>query len=160
VTIEDFVALLKAVTGPNPKGWYSAKCPGHEDREASLGVKGGDRGIILKCHAGCTAEAIVAALGLTLADLFLTPHSNTRRDSSRKSTTKPFESTYRKSKGPPRKKRDLDRERRRERSRGGGGLHHPETVRTLEQFPPTVSGSPTTPRRRACRRPFSAGSAA
>jgi hypothetical protein len=68
-TCKEFVGRLGTVTGPNPKGWYSAKCPAHEDREASLGVKAGDRGIVLKCHAGCTPEAIVTALGLEMKDL-------------------------------------------------------------------------------------------
>jgi hypothetical protein len=70
MTLEAFLARLGAYTGPNAKGWYSARCPGHEDREASLGIKAGDRGIILKCHASCAAEAIVAALGLEMKDLF------------------------------------------------------------------------------------------
>lgn len=51
------------------KGW-SARCPAHEDRRASLSIAEGDDGrALVKCHAGCTAEAIVAALGLRVADL-------------------------------------------------------------------------------------------
>jgi hypothetical protein len=70
MTLEAFLAQLGTHTGPNAKGWYSARCRGHEDREASLGIRAGDRGIILKCQAGCTAEAIVTAMGLRLRDLF------------------------------------------------------------------------------------------
>lgn len=75
MTFDEFRMHLTGVTGPNPKGWYSAKCPGHPDREASLSLRPGTKGatVVLKCHAGCTPEAIVTALGLTLADLFFTP---------------------------------------------------------------------------------------
>jgi hypothetical protein len=51
-------------------GW-SARCPAHDDRRASLSISQGDGGTVLvKCHAGCDASAILAAVGLTLADLF------------------------------------------------------------------------------------------
>ena len=54
------------------KGW-SAKCPAHEDRRASLSITQGDNGgAVLHCHAGCEPAAVVAALGLTLADLMPT----------------------------------------------------------------------------------------
>lgn len=46
-------------------------CPAHEDHNKSLSATEGEDGrALIKCHAGCTSEAIVAALGLTLADLF------------------------------------------------------------------------------------------
>lgn len=50
---------------------WSARCPAHEDRKASLSVSAGDDGTALvKCHAGCDTSAILAAVGMTLADLF------------------------------------------------------------------------------------------
>jgi hypothetical protein len=50
---------------------FVALCPAHEDRNPSLSVTEGEDGrILLKCHAGCSAEAVVAALGLTVKDLF------------------------------------------------------------------------------------------
>ena len=50
-------------------GW-SAKCPAHDDQHPSLTISEGDNGgVVLFCHAGCTVEAIVEALGLRLADL-------------------------------------------------------------------------------------------
>lgn len=49
---------------------WSARCPAHEDRRNSLSVAEGDDGrILIKCHAGCSAEQIVAAVGLTMRDL-------------------------------------------------------------------------------------------
>jgi hypothetical protein len=51
-------------------GW-SARCPAHDDRRASLSVSEGDDGTALvKCHAGCDTSAILAAIGMKLADLF------------------------------------------------------------------------------------------
>ncbi|MEX0774673.1 MAG: hypothetical protein WD042_03045 [Phycisphaeraceae bacterium] len=59
----------------NGTGWM-AKCPSHEDRRPSLSVGVGDDGrALIHCQAGCTPEAVVAALGLTLADL-MPPRTN------------------------------------------------------------------------------------
>lgn len=49
----------------------SAQCPAHEDRHASLSIgQGNDGRVLLTCHAGCTPEAILTALGLDWPDLF------------------------------------------------------------------------------------------
>ena len=49
---------------------WQALCPAHDDRNPSLAVaEGSDGRVLLKCHAGCTVEAICAALGLRVADL-------------------------------------------------------------------------------------------
>jgi len=69
VTVEEFLSGLDRVKRSG-KGW-TARCPAHEDRHASLSVGEGDDGrILLKCHAGCTNEEVVAARGCTMADLF------------------------------------------------------------------------------------------
>jgi len=57
----------------NPKrvgaGWV-ARCPAHDDKRPSLSVSEGDEGrVLVHCHAGCSADAIAKALGLTLRDL-------------------------------------------------------------------------------------------
>lgn len=64
--------VLDKLQGVKQRGdRYQALCPGHEDREASLSVKLGEDGrVLLKCHAGCEPQAIVAAIGLTMKDLF------------------------------------------------------------------------------------------
>ncbi len=50
-------------------GW-SARCPAHGDRRASLSIAEGEDGrALVHCHAGCEASDIVARLGLTLRDL-------------------------------------------------------------------------------------------
>jgi Protein of unknown function (DUF3631) len=56
----------------NGAGWI-AKCPAHDDRQPSLSInEGADGRVLLKCFAGCTTENIVAAIGLTMRDLFPT----------------------------------------------------------------------------------------
>jgi len=53
------------------EGKWTTRCPAHHDRENSLSVGTGDDGrILLKCFAGCDTAQIIAALGLTMADLF------------------------------------------------------------------------------------------
>lgn len=52
------------------KGW-TARCPAHEDRTASLSVvEGNDGRVLLHCFAGCAAVDVIAAVGLQVADLF------------------------------------------------------------------------------------------
>jgi hypothetical protein len=72
-------------------GW-SARCPAHEDRQASLSIAEGDAGrVLLKCHAGCDHKKIVAALGLEERDLFdadAKRPATTKRSSSSKPATK------------------------------------------------------------------------
>lgn len=52
------------------EGW-TARCPAHEDRNPSLTIAEGDDGrVLVTCWAGCTADQVVHALGLELADLF------------------------------------------------------------------------------------------
>ncbi len=51
------------------KGW-SARCPAHEDRRASLSIAEGEDGrALVKCHAGCTVDAVCAAVGLCVTNL-------------------------------------------------------------------------------------------
>src|SRR5262245_51677137 len=67
--IETLLAKLPGVKKAG-NGW-SARCPAHEDRRASLSIAQGDAGTALvKCHAGCDTSAILTAIGLKLADLF------------------------------------------------------------------------------------------
>ena len=49
---------------------FSCRCPAHEDREPSLHVTLEPGRVLLNCFAGCEADAVVRAFGLTLADLF------------------------------------------------------------------------------------------
>ncbi len=52
------------------KGW-SARCPAHEDRSASLSVAIGDDGrILVHDFAGCAIGDVLESVGLQLSDLF------------------------------------------------------------------------------------------
>ena len=57
---------------------YLARCPAHDDRHPSLSIAEGEDGrILVYCRAGCETQAVLAALGLRLVDLF-PPRSLTR----------------------------------------------------------------------------------
>ena len=65
-------------------GWM-ARCPAHEDRQASLSVTTGDDGrALVHCFAGCDLEAVTRATGIATADLFehrdAPPELSRRRD--------------------------------------------------------------------------------
>jgi hypothetical protein len=49
-----------------------AQCPAHDDRMESLSLGQSDNspGAVIYCHAGCSANEILSALGLTTRDLF------------------------------------------------------------------------------------------
>ncbi|MGW1669006.1 DUF3987 domain-containing protein [Streptomyces sp. NPDC002324] len=69
-----WVRVTLALEQQGSRGRGSAwQCPAHEDRAPSLSVRKGNSGVILKCHAGCATEDVVAALELTMADLFDEP---------------------------------------------------------------------------------------
>lgn len=54
-------------------GSYSAVCPSHEDRSPSLSITPIDGSVLLHCHAGCDTADVLAALGMTPADLYDNP---------------------------------------------------------------------------------------
>lgn len=67
---EQFLARLDGVKRTGSGKW-SAKCPAHDDRRASLAIKEADDGRVLAhCFAGCSISEVVGAVGLDLSDLF------------------------------------------------------------------------------------------
>jgi hypothetical protein len=53
------------------EGKWQARCPAHHDRNPSLSVAVGASGEpLIHCHAGCTADAVLAAVGLAWTDLY------------------------------------------------------------------------------------------
>ena len=61
-------------------GW-TARCPLHDDLRASLSVGRSDDGRwLLKCHAGCAFDAIVASLGVDARELFPAKHYAQQRE--------------------------------------------------------------------------------
>lgn len=68
--IENLLSRLEGVKRTAADRWL-AKCPLHDDRHASFGVKLTDDGaILMHCFAGCDTGAILAAIGLSFNDLF------------------------------------------------------------------------------------------
>lgn len=65
-------ALRSAGCAPRPSGaGYAARCPAHEDRNPSLSLGAGQDGrALVKCHAGCSLQDVLGALGLHQRDLF------------------------------------------------------------------------------------------
>lgn len=50
-------------------GYWVARCPSHNDRRPSLTLCQTRAGAHINCHAGCTADEVLGALDLKLADL-------------------------------------------------------------------------------------------
>ena len=47
-----------------------ALCPAHDDNRASLSLTPIDGSVLVYCHAGCETVDVLAAVGLTMADLY------------------------------------------------------------------------------------------
>src|SRR5262245_41759402 len=71
-SIETVLSTLRS-RGYEPKksgASWASQCPAHEDQNPSLSIcEGKDGRALVHCHAGCSAETIVKAIGLTLSDL-------------------------------------------------------------------------------------------
>src|SRR5262245_33612714 len=67
-----------------------AKCPAHEDRAPSLSITAIEGQTLIYCHAGCATIDVLAALNLTMRDLFDEPTGAVYRyDNGRTVTRKP-----------------------------------------------------------------------
>ncbi|MBE7562242.1 hypothetical protein H7F10_04560 [Acidithiobacillus sp. HP-6] len=68
--INKVLSSLDSVKKTAPDRWM-AKCPAHNDRRPSLSVRETEDGtVLLHCFAGCGAQEITSALGLSGSDLF------------------------------------------------------------------------------------------
>lgn len=66
--IDLILAKLENVKPGN--GGHVGRCPGHDDRAASLSIKQGNSGWpLLHCFAGCSRDAILEALGVRLSEV-------------------------------------------------------------------------------------------
>ncbi|MDB5542851.1 MAG: hypothetical protein JWQ89_4578, partial [Devosia sp.] len=53
---------------------FEARCPSHDDRKPSLSIGEGDDGrVLIHCQQGCPPDRVLAALGLSLRDLWSDP---------------------------------------------------------------------------------------
>lgn len=64
-------SLDEAVDGAKHQGRSTVlRCPAHEDNSPSLSVSpGSNQDAVIHCHAGCSTEDVLAAAGLTWADI-------------------------------------------------------------------------------------------
>lgn len=68
--LDRILARLDRVRKIASRGWVAA-CPAHEDTTPSLSLTvGADRQVLMLCRASCPTDTVLAAIGLTLADLF------------------------------------------------------------------------------------------
>ncbi|HEY1687185.1 MAG TPA: AAA family ATPase [Tepidisphaeraceae bacterium] len=85
--ITDLVSRLEGVKQAGDG--YSAKCPAHDDRNASLSVRRGNNGgAVVYCHAGCTLDAICSAISISKADLFV--RKDNRGNAARRHVTETY----------------------------------------------------------------------
>jgi KaiC/GvpD/RAD55 family RecA-like ATPase len=69
IHVDDLLRSLHGVKRAG-KGW-TAQCPAHDDKRASLSISEGTDGrILLHCHAGCELADILEALRLDVKELF------------------------------------------------------------------------------------------
>jgi hypothetical protein len=70
-SVQNLVQRLKAQR--SGQGW-KAKCPAHDDQTPSLSInEGADGRALIKCHGGCSPDAVLSAAGMFLSDLFPAP---------------------------------------------------------------------------------------
>jgi len=70
--------------------WLSARCPAHEDRNASLSITAQPkRRVFLHCFAGCAEDSVIAALGLRLDDLWTSHREEWKPSTPRPALTRP-----------------------------------------------------------------------
>lgn len=56
-------SIVKALAGRKAGGGWMARCPAHDDRKPSLSIRDtGDAKVLVRCHAGCDQERVIAAL--------------------------------------------------------------------------------------------------
>lgn len=79
--LETLLDRLEKVKRAQGRRW-TARCPAHFDKSPSLSISESAEGVVLvKCHAGCATEEVLAAVGLSFRDLF--PEGSERSNSVR-----------------------------------------------------------------------------
>lgn len=70
--IQEVLRCFDGVKQQNGNQWM-ARCPCHDDRKQSLSIGRGEKGVVLKCQAGCDTHDILDRIGLKPRDLFYEP---------------------------------------------------------------------------------------
>jgi hypothetical protein len=121
--VSELLARLEKVKAKGES--WTALCPAHDDSNPSLSVSTGEDGrALVNCHAGCTAEQIVAAVEMEMKDLFAGGGGGAESPKSTAHVHTPPENPHRKAEkgvqGPNAQQRT--------------GAHPPEEGVTLEQY--------------------------
>jgi hypothetical protein len=66
------IECLQRVKQTGPGRWLGS-CPAHEDKHPSLSIREVDDRVLLHDFGGCATADVLAAMGLTLSDLFDKP---------------------------------------------------------------------------------------
>lgn len=71
MNLQEVLSRFEVKRGPRGEdGYFECRCPAHDDRKASLLIGPGETGVRVKCLANCLTEDVLAAVGLTMRDLF------------------------------------------------------------------------------------------
>ena len=74
MTPAERVTVLLDGVRPTGQGRWMAKCPAHDDKSPSLSIREtSDGALLVHCFSGCNTSDVMAALGLSLSDLFDNP---------------------------------------------------------------------------------------
>jgi len=76
MTAADFLSRLPGGFRETGRGQWQAKCPAHADKNPSLSIREAEDRILINCLARCKPEHVMAALGLSMADLFYKPNGH------------------------------------------------------------------------------------
>ena len=69
MTAQALLSVLEKVR-PTASGEWVARCPAHNDRSPSLAIKeAADGRVLVHCFAGCGVSEVLAAVGLSFADI-------------------------------------------------------------------------------------------
>ncbi len=85
--LQDIISHFRSPK-PNGNNSYMVTCPCHNDSTQSLCISEDNGKILLNCFAGCRAEDITRAIGLSMRDLFQSPPQGSK-------TPKPASIEYR-----------------------------------------------------------------
>lgn len=92
--MERILAKLTRVKSAGRKQWM-ARCPAHEDGTASLSLREGEDGrVLMNCKAQCPTPSVVAAIGLSMSDLFTGKPTDARPVQSTTTRTRAMVKTY------------------------------------------------------------------
>ena len=64
------LVLSRLPAAKRVSGQYVTRCPVHEDRKPSLGIRERDGKVLIRCYAGCRTEDVLASIRLDWSDLF------------------------------------------------------------------------------------------